>query len=1117
MPETVAVAFSALGVKIKLPPSLASMRALPATLASLLLTAAGLSAAVDFDREIRPLLQDRCVECHGPKKNKADLRLDAKLHALKGGESGPAFVAGDPAKSLIFDRITTQDDEKKMPPKGEPLTATQTEKIRQWITEGAVWPENAADLSARRDPRLDHWAYQPVRRPTNGRTIDDFITSGLKTKGMTMSGPADPRILIRRTYYDITGLPPSPEEVAAFVADPSDRAYAAMVDRLLASPRFGEKWARHWLDVARFAESDGFETNKARTNAWPYRDYVIQALNADVPYDRFVREQLAGDQLGADAATGFLVAGPFDTVKSPDPVLTANQRADELHDIIGTTASAFLGTTLACARCHDHKFDPLPATDYYGFMAILQGVQHGERELRTTETKERTEKANALRKELEPIEQTLRGYKPKAYLGRILLTDEDDARLAQPIASTKKSHLIPYDKGTGKGLAQDPGDFQRMPNLSASYRWWSADNPGENFVTWKPTMSGEVRIWISWGTWTTHAADARYVLDLDGDLKTTADQVEIARINQQYFSDGSPAVPNERRWSGLKSAGSHRITPKSILILRAGDKGGPTAADIAAFEEVVPGTALPLPHLRAPVTQLANEEDFAPVEAKFVRFTINASATEACIDELEVFDLAGKNVALGAKVAVSSLYANGNSVHQTRFLNDGKYGNASSWIPAEKGAGWAQLEFTSPTQVSRVVWSRNRDPGNPALKDRLVSGYRIETSLDGVKWTRVASSNDRLPSSFKERITSLPSLGEVPPSKAPEVAALSRRRTELQAELTKFTGNSKGYVGRLVQPGPTLRKHRGDPTQPREPVPPGALSLIGTKMILPADAPEADRRKALADWITSKDNPLTARVMVNRLWHHHFGSGIVDTPSDLGLNGSRPTHPELLDFLASELMDHGWSLKHVHRLILTSRAFRQDSKRIEQAAALDASARFLWRYPPRRIEAEMLRDSMLATAGQLDSTMGGPGFDLFEPMLNYVKVYVTKQEFAPGDYRRMVYQSKPRAMLDDFFGAFDCPDAGQPQPKRTASITPLQSLNLLNGSFSLKQAASLSDRLKREAGADPAKQAARAFELLFQRVATAEELADASRLITAQGLPAFCRAMYNTNEFVRIE
>jgi cytochrome c553 len=1089
----------------------------PTAIALLLLTTAGLSAAIDFDREIRPLLQDRCVECHGPKKNKADLRLDAKPHALKGGESGPAFIAGDAAKSLLFERITSKDEDTKMPPKGEPLTPAQVEKVRQWIAEGAIWPENGADRAALRDPRLDHWSYQPVRRPAQGSKIDDFIEAALQAKGLGLSMPADPRTLIRRAYFDVIGLPPTPEEVAAFVADPSDRAYEAMVGRLLASPRFGEKWARHWLDVARFAESDGFETNLARPNAWPYRDYVIQALNADLPYDRFIREQLAGDQLGADAATGFLVGGPWDRVKSPDPVLTANQRADELHDMIGTTASAFLGATLACARCHDHKFDPVPTTDYYAFMAMLQGVQHGERELRDADSDARERQAETLRAELRPIEQSLRAFKPKAYLGRILLADDSDARYTQQVELPDNGNPIAYDKGTGKGLAQDPGDVRRLPNLGESYRWWRADKPGEDFFTWKPSMNGPVRIWISWGAWTTHASDARYVLDLDGDLKTKDDQTEIARINQRQFADGSPAVKDQRRWSGLKSAGVHRITSRSVLILRAGDKGGPTAADLAVFEEAKEGKELAVPHLRAPVTHLANEEDFDPVEAKFVRFTITGSNPEACIDELEVFDLSGKNLSLGAKVSVSGLYANGNSIHQTRFINDGTYGNRSSWISSEKSAGWAQLEFDAPTTINRVVWSRNRDASDQRYKDRLAYGYRIEASADGKQWTKVASSDDRLSITFKDRVSSLPTLGEVPADKAAQVEALTKRHSQLLSEITRLTTKPRGYVGKFEQPGPTLRKHRGDPTQPREPVAPGTLSLVGRKFTLPADAPESDRRKALADWIASKDNPLTARVIVNRLWHHHFGTGIVDTPSDLGLNGSRPTHPELLDFLAAELMDHGWSLKHVHRLILTSRTFRQDSKRIEKAAAIDAAARLLWRYPPRRIEAEMLRDSMLATAGRLDLTMGGPGFDLFEPMTNYVKVYVTKQEFLPGDYRRMVYQSKPRAMLDDFFGAFDCPDAGQPQPKRTASITPLQSLNLLNGSFSLQQAAALSERLRKEAGEDSAKQASRAFELLFQRPASAEELAEASRFIAAQGLPAFCRAMYNANEFVRIE
>jgi len=1082
------------------------------------LSAAGAWAAVDFETEIRPLLQERCIECHGAKKVKANLRLDAKPYALKGGESGPAFVGGDPAKSPLLERISSSDADQRMPPKGAPLTPTQVAKFRQWIAEGARWPENATDRAAQRDPRLDHWSYQPVRRPTSGRTIDDFIEAGLQPQGLRMSSPADARALIRRTYFDVIGLPPTPEEVAAFVADPCDRAYEAMVDRLLASPRFGEKWARHWLDVARFAESDGFETNLARPNAWPYRDYVIQALNADLPYDRFIREQLAGEQLGADAATGFLVAGPWDRVKSPDPVLTANQRADELHDMIGTTASAFLGTTLACARCHDHKFDPVPMTDYYAFMAMLQGVRHGERELRTASTAASERPPAALRAELAPLEARLDAFRPKAYLGRILLADDADARYTQQLEQPDSGNPIEYDQGTDQGQAQDPGDAHHLPNLGESYRWWQARQPGRDFFLWKPALSGEFRVWLSWGVWTTHAPDARYLLDLDGDLKTTDDQTEIAVVDQRRFADGTSAVKDQRRWSGLQSAGVHRLGPQSVIVLRAGQKGGPTVADLLVCEEARDQVARAVPRLRAPVSPLANKDAFEPRTVRSVRFTITAANPEACLDELEVFDLGGQNVARQATVSVSGVYANGtNPLHQSRFLNDGKYGNSRSWISSQKGGGWARLDFAQPTTVNRVVWSRDRDPGNQRYKDRLATGYQIEVSADGTSWEKVASSDDRLPPAYKDRISILPTLDDVPTAQAAEVAQIAARRAKLLAELSRLRTSPKGYVGRLEQPGPTLRKHRGDPTQPREPIAPGALSLIGAKLALPADAPEADRRRALADWIASKDNPLTARVIVNRLWHHHFGVGIVDTPSDLGLNGSRPTHPALLDFLAAELTDHGWSLKHVHRLILTSRAFRQDSRPVAQALAVDVSARLLWRYPPRRLEAEMLRDTLLATAGKLDLTMGGPGFDLFKPMTNYVKVYVTKEDFVAGDFRRMVYQAKPRAMLDDFFGAFDCPDAGQPQPKRTASITPLQSLNLLNGRFALLQAEALADRLRREAGPDLPAQVARAFLLTFQRPATATEVADATALAARHGLPALCRALFNANEFVRLD
>jgi hypothetical protein len=733
-----------------------------------------IAAAVDFESEIRPLLNKHCVNCHGPTKQKADLRLDAKSWAFKGGESGPAIVSGKSTESPLYERIAASDDAIRMPPTGSPLSADEIARIKTWIDSGAAWPESAADQAAAVDKRRQHWAWQPLQRPRHGAQIDDFIQAKLNEHNQTLNPPADPRTLVRRLYFDVVGLPPTPEEVDEWiqrlavgeklkaegrklednnaaeelVAYRDSAAFgfqlSALVDALLASPRYGEKWARHWLDVVRFAESDGFEMNRARANAWPYRDYVIQAFNVDKPFDQFIREQLVGDALGVDAATGFLVGGAVDRVKSKDPVLTANQRADELHDMVSTTAATFLGITLNCARCHDHKFDPIPTKDYYGFVALLQGVNHGERLWR--------ERAESLP-----------------------MTDDKQLR---------------------------------------------------------------------------------------------------------------PAV-------------------------------------IAGL----------------------NEDSFPPIDARFVRFTITASSAEPCIDELEVFNTGGENVARFAKVVVSDTFANGTTAkHKSEFINDGRYGNDRSWISGRKEGGWAKVEFANVQRIDHVVWSRDRSgSGGPRFTDRLATGYHIDVSRDGEQWQTVSSSKDRATSS----------------PVGPQV-----------------------YAGTFQTPGPTRRMHRGDPTQPREEISPAALSQIGTPLPLAANASEQQRRVALANWIASADNPLTARVIVNRLWHHHFGTGLVDTPSDFCLNGSRPTHPELLDFLASELIDHGWSLKHIHRLILNSRTFQQSSANREPAARVDAQARLLWRYPPRRLEAEALRDTMLAVSGQLDLTMGGPGFDLFEPNEN---------------------------------------------------------------------------------------------------------------------------------------
>jgi hypothetical protein len=794
----------------------------------------------------------------------------------------------------------------------------------------------------------DHWAFQPVVRPAvppvassgERNPIDSFIRARLEKDGLQPSPEADRATLIRRLKFDLLGLPPAPEEIDAFVNDPAADAYERLVERYLASPHFGERWARHWLDVVHFAESHGFEMNQPRPNAWPYRDYVIRAFNGDKPYDRFVREQLAGDALGADEATGFLVAGAWDQVKSPDPALTAQQRADELHEMVSTTGSAFLGLTVGCARCHNHKFDPVSMKDYYGLVAVFAGVQHGERPLRSGDSDQRRKEAEHLRREVAAVRSELDALEP---------------------------------------LAQ-------------------------------------------------------------------------------------PAGPAGRR---------------------------------------------------LPVNARVNVERFPPVKAKFVRLVVEATnSAEPCIDELEVFTSGPmpQNVALasaGGKATSSGNFSAAPALHRLEHINDGHYGNSRSWISSEVSRGWVQVELKVTALIDRVVWGRDREG---VYADRLPTRYRIEVATEPSSWTVVASSADRLP------------FGKAPPAAPPglgekEQASYKRlavRLAELERRLAEVERPPMMYAGRFTVPGPTHRLQRGDATQPREEVAPAALAAFGEPLSLAAGAPEQQRRLALAKWITDPRHPLTARVIVNRLFYYHFGRGIVPTPSDFGRNGGKPTHPELLDWLAGELIAHNWSLKHIHRVIVLSATYRQTSATRARELAADAQCRLLWRYPPRRLEAEPLRDAVLAVSGHLDLRMGGSGFDLFEPNTNYVKVYTPKKEFGPAEWRRMIYQNKPRMQLDDTFGPFDCPDAGQIAPKRSSSTTALQALNLMNSRFVVQQAGLFAERVRREAGDDPAAQVRRAFRLAFGRLPTTEESAAALPLIREHGLAAFCRALLNANEFLYV-
>lgn len=898
---------------------------------------------IDFQRDVKPILSKRCFECHGAESQEGELRLDIRSSLLKGGESGePSVVVGKSQDSPLFDRVSSKDSDLRMPPDGKPLTQTEIEILRNWIDQGVQWPkqENGDEPLKL---TTDFWSFQPLqkipipqsKRGWGNNAIDALILRKLHEKTLKPSAPADRVTLIRRLYLDMLGLPPTSEEVADFVNDKHSDAYEKLVNRVLISPHYGERWARHWLDVVRFAETDGFEMNQERANAYYYRDYVIESLNQDKPYDRFIFEQIAGDAVGVDAATGFLVGGAYDKVKGKDPVLNLIQRQDELADIINTTGTTFLGLTLGCAKCHSHKFDPIPQKDYYSIQAIFTGVQHGERPLKTTD--------NAAR------------------------------------------------------------------------------------------------------------------------------QQELMRVTDKRVS-------LERQ---LKELG-----------------------------------------IRPPVSANTNEERFEAVAAKYIRFSITQTYnnSEPCIDELEIFtaasdseDTIATNVALasaGAKATASGTYA-GSSKHKLEHINDGKHGNSYSWISNVRRTGWVQIELAETTLIDRIVWGRDREK---TFNDRLPTEFVIEIAVQPNAWKTVASSSERLP--FGTDIAKADALKNLPDKKRKSLQPLLTQLNNLKAQESRLsTVQAMVYAGRFTQPKQTHRLYRGDPLSPREVVHPGALSVIGA-LNLTNETPEQERRIALAKWIGDSKNPLTARVLVNRIWHYHFGTGIVDTPSDFGRNGGRPTHPKLLDWLAGEFMNHNWSIKHIHRLILLSSTYQQSNRPHASGLAVDADSRFLWRFPPRRLEAEVIRDEILEVCGVLDKGTGGPGFSFFEPNKNYVRVYTPLKEFGPKEWRRMVYSTKVRMEQDAVFSAFDCPDAGQVTPRRNRSTTAIQALNLFNSRFIQQQSEILAKRLQKEMGADTEKQVQRAFQLTFGRDAAENESTASIKLIAEHGLPALCRALFNSNEFL---
>ncbi|MFT5105521.1 MAG: hypothetical protein ACI9UA_001142 [Pseudoalteromonas tetraodonis] len=885
--------------------------------------------AIDFEKEIQPIFEANCIKCHGPDKQKGEVRMDRRAILLHGGDSGSAAITpGDVSKSHLLELIKNEDPDERMPPKDGPLSGEEIALIEEWIAEGAEWPGQMDEVH---EVTTDLWSFQAVERPKvpggqSGGAVDAFLNARLAIEGLEANGPADARSLIRRISIVLTGLPPKPERVAQFLsahAEGADAAYVALVNELMVSPHFGERWAQHWLDVIRWAETNGSEANLYRKNAWIYRDYVIRAFNEDLPYDRFVREQLAGDQLGAGEATGFLVAGPHVPAATVgrEPTAIRQARADRVDEVMQTIGASLLGVTVSCARCHNHKFDPISIKDYYALTAVFQGVEFGGRWPEFSEDHPRKQRAKEL-------------YKDIAKQRRILR------------------------EGAGQ---------------------WLEDWGGYHDLTFPKT-------------------------------KTKALRVEFVKPN--VFIDEldvyGPANYNENL--ALASAGTKLVTDEKLT-------------------------------------------------------------------------------------------KEGNEVWKA---NDGEVGTMQwrSRVPkGSKEKPWVEIRFAEEREVNRFRLSSNREyyfetdylmVNKPVLPGFKISALKPDGTWQEIGKTGWAGALLKRNPKLKQASTSLHGL----------IMQLSEE------------GPRHSFVGKFTRPVVTKVLHRGSPENPRDEVAPAGFEVLGGDFGMDSATPEPKRRLKFADWILEKDHPLTARVMVNRMWHHIFGSGIVQTAGDFGEAGTPPTHPELLDWLAAEFVEptepggESWSMKSMIRLMVMSEAFRRSSAPSDAGLRADAWASLLWRYPPRRVEAEVIRDGVLQASGKLDRALGGRSFRIHNEKKTYAQWQVVDNH-GPATWRRMIYQERMRRVDDKMFTAFDFPDCGQVRAKRPVSTTPLQALNLMNSEFVVEQSKFIAERAEREAGRAKPAQVKRLFELLLGRLPDTDELA----ACVPVKLALVARSLINSNEF----
>ncbi len=993
-----------------------------------------------FKSEVRQLLSQHCLKCHGGESIKGDFDLSS-FEALE--KSG--MIGEDAASSHLFSLIT-HADEPHMPKDAAKLPDAALAKIERWLNLGAPYDQPLVTRGAGDDNRpagvtaaeRDFWSFRPlaaaeppqVANPSWARTpIDAFILKQLEGRQLQPNAAADRRTLVRRAYLDLLGLPPTPEQVDAFVHDTDPSAYEKLIDTLLESPHYGERWARHWMDIARYAESHGYEQDYDRPNAYPYRDFLIQALNADMPYDQFLQWQIAGDELAPEdplalMATGFLGAGAFPTQLTE--VEFESARYDELDDIAATLGTSMLGLSIGCARCHAHKFDPIPAADYYQFIASFTTTIRSEIDL-----------------DLDPE-------------GNRARREKHDGELAQLRAELERYEREELPPAMQAWLAKQ--DLDRPSDGWALLQIESITSSGGTKYEQLPDGS-----WLAQGE-----APAKETITLIGAISLP----QVAALRLETLADDS--LPH--RGPGRAANGNFALGDVRVALL-------PKDAEPQALKLVA-----------ARATHQQNEGSLSVAASLDADPTSGWAVDQGGIgkDQAAVFDLeASTEIPAGAKLRLELVCQHPNTRH-----SPGRLRVAAATLP--------ELPAT---------------PGQPTLDGK------VREALVALKQS-FAQDSEAYRTAQAWFATTLPAYR----AKLQAVEALQKAGPQLQ--LTKAQITSEGF--------PHMKHHaddrgfphfypetyvltRGDVHQKKEVATPSYLQVLMRNGYGPEhwQVPQPEgwtrtsfRRASLANWLTDVDHGaghLAARVIVNRLWQHHLGRGIVATPSDFGRQGEPPTHPELLDWLAHDLVTHDWKLKRLHKLIMTSAVYMQSSDSDEARVKQDPDNQLLWRFTPRRMEAEAIRDSMLYVSGLLDPTMYGPG-TLDQSMR-----------------RRSIYFFIKRSQLIPMMMLFDWPEhlvgIGQ---RSTTTIAP-QALAFMNSPQARQYAAGLASRL---AALEHHEQVQQAYRLCYGRTPEPRELELAAAFLERQAagytamqkenarqlaLVDWCQALMSTNEFVYID